>query len=69
MPPGAVVIEAIPFDFFDSRHVPTIGIFSRLAATFGLHHYTYLAPASTWQMEELVREAKEFVDRCDSERK
>lgn len=64
MPPGAVVVEAIPFDFIDSRHIPTIGIFARLAATFGLHHYTYVSPMPTWQMHDMAQEAKAFQDKC-----
>ena len=33
------MVEVVPV--FDSRHAPVIGIFPRLSAIIGLHHYTY----------------------------
>lgn len=42
MNPRSVVIEIIPNDGMDSRHLPINGIFPRLSAIFGFHHYLYL---------------------------
>ena len=43
MRPGGIVIEVV--SRFDSRHVPVVGIFPRLSAVIGLHHYTYYLKA------------------------
>ena len=42
MKPGGVVVECVPN--FDSRMAPIVGIFPRLSAIAGLHHYTYWIP-------------------------
>ena len=39
MKPNSVVVEIV--SFFDSRHAPLTGIFSRLSGLLGLHHYSY----------------------------
>lgn len=36
---GGMVVEVIPA--FDSRHAPGIGIFPRVSALLGLHHFSY----------------------------
>jgi hypothetical protein len=42
LPPQSVVVEVIPEDGMDSRHVPVNGIFPRLSTIFGLHHFLHL---------------------------
>ena len=39
MKPNSIVVEIV--SFFDSRHAPLTGIFSRLSGLLGLHHYSY----------------------------
>jgi Glycosyltransferase 61 len=39
MKPGGIVLELV--SYFDSRHAPVVGIFPRLSALIGLHHYTF----------------------------
>ena len=36
---GGIVLEGV--SYFDPRHAPVVGIFPRLSALIGLHHYTY----------------------------
>mmetsp|Transcript_11106 Transcript_11106/g.16915 ORF Transcript_11106/g.16915 Transcript_11106/m.16915 type:complete len:173 (+) Transcript_11106:272-790(+) len=42
MKPGSVVVEIVPIDGMDSRHVPLNGIFHRLSSVAGLHHMTFM---------------------------
>jgi hypothetical protein len=42
MKPGGLVVECVPN--FDSRMAPIVGIFPRLSAMAGLHHFTYWIP-------------------------
>lgn len=42
MKPGGLVVECVPN--FDSRMAPIVGIFPRLSAIAGLHHFTYWIP-------------------------
>jgi hypothetical protein len=42
MEPGGVVVECVPN--FDSRMAPIVGIFPRLSAIAGLHHFSYWIP-------------------------
>lgn len=39
MKEGGLVVEVVPQ--FDSRHAPAVGIFARVSATMGLHHYSF----------------------------
>jgi capsular polysaccharide biosynthesis protein len=58
MKPGSVLIEALPY--FDSRHVPLVGIFARLANIVGLHHYSYFFGEEKIDGGHLVDEVVKF---------
>jgi hypothetical protein len=60
MKPGCVVVEVIP-KYFDSRHAPAIGIFPRLAAMVGLHHYLYYLPELTYNAKKIVEDTAKFA--------
>ena len=58
MKPGSVLVEALPY--FDSRHVPIVGIFARLANIVGLHHYSYFFGEENINGTHLVEEVIKF---------
>ena len=61
--PGAFLIEVVPANALDSRHMPVSGIFSRLAAVFALHHYTFLYDINHPTFpSELMLVVKKFVN-------
>lgn len=57
---GSVVVEVIP-KYFDSRHAPAIGIFPRLAAMVGLHHYLYYLPDFEYNVRKIADDVKKFA--------
>jgi hypothetical protein len=60
MRPGGIVIEVV--SRFDSRHVPVVGIFPRLSAVIGLHHYTYYLKAmKDFQALVLLKEVEKYA--------
>ena len=59
MRPGGVVFEALPY--FDSRHAPLVGIFPRLSAVIGLHHYTYYVRDNVFDPATLASDAVAFA--------
>lgn len=63
LPPGAMLVEVVPIDALDSRHMPVSGIFPRVAAVFGLHHFTFVYNISHLTFSEvLAAEVKLFVN-------
>lgn len=60
MRPGSIVIEVIP-KYFDSRHAPAIGIFPRLAAMVGLHHYLYYLPELHFEPKKMAEDAMKYA--------
>lgn len=55
MKKGSFVVEVVP-KYMDSRHLPIVGIFPRLAAVVGLHHYLYYVPEIKYDMAKVVRD-------------
>eukprot|EP01038_Epipyxis_sp_PR26KG_P016084 gene16084-21847_t len=64
MRPGGILVEVI-LDF-DSRHAPLIGIFPRVSAIVGLHHYTYYVDKAIGvKVEKLVKDTYEFSKKVN----
>jgi hypothetical protein len=62
--PQSIVIEIVPDDGMDSRHLPWNGIFPRLSAVFGLHHYLYLDNlTSPLFPERLLTNIARFIEK------
>lgn len=57
---GGVVVEAIPE--FDSRHAPITGIFPRLSAIAGLHHYSYYLKDVEFDPVRLANDSARFYN-------
>lgn len=57
---GSIVVEVIP-KYFDSRHAPAIGVFPRLAAMVGLHHYLYFIPDFEYNVRKIADDVKRFA--------
>ena len=59
MKPGGLVVECVPN--FDSRMAPIVGIFPRLSAMAGLHHFTYWIPDNVgFSPEVLANSTRDF---------
>ena len=67
MSPGSVVIEVVRE--FDSRHAPIIGIFPRLSAMIGLHHYTYFLAERVFDAFILAKDILAYVTELKNEAK
>ena len=67
MSPGGIVIEVVRE--FDSRHAPIIGIFPRLSAMIGLHHYTYFLGDRIFDSFILAKDVLNYVNELKSEAK
>lgn len=67
MNPKSIVIEIIPNNGMDSRHLPINGIFPRLSAIFGFHHFLYLDNFTSIEFpKQLVSEISSFVKNIKS---
>lgn len=67
MSPGGIVVEVVRE--FDSRHAPIIGIFPRLSAMIGLHHYTYFLGDKIFDSFILVKDILAYVNELKHEGK
>lgn len=65
MSPGGIVVEVVRE--FDSRHAPIIGIFPRLSAMVGLHHYTYFLSDRIFDSFILAKDIVAYVNELKHE--
>lgn len=62
MQPGGLVVECVPN--FDARMAPLVGIFPRLSAIAGLHHFTYWIPDNVgFNPEGLANATRSFWEK------
>lgn len=62
MRPQSLVVEIVPYNGFDSRYAPVVGIFSRLSALMALNHFTVMRPESDVAFPDvLVNEIESFI--------
>lgn len=62
MRPGGMIVEVV--HDYDSRHLPIIGIFPRIADIVGLHHFSYYIRDTVLDVVKLANETAAFFEKA-----